>query len=235
MLKIGILIADEQEYTPMREWAEKQGGERFSLYGDEAHRFLLKQENGEAEVVSVLCGIGKVNAAAAAAHLISRGAEVLLNSGLSGGISGVRRGAIAFGSDYVEHDFDLTPLGFEKGQKPGQEWRYRADPALLSAFEEAVPGVTGPMACGDAFIADEGKKRELARLCGAVACDMESAAAASVCKKAGIPFLAVRRISDDASDTAAETYREMNDKAEDTLVGILRTGILRLLETGFQS
>lgn len=228
-LKIGLVIADEQEYKPIRTAAEELGGTQFRLFGDEAHRFTISGEDAQALVTAVLCGIGKVNAAAATAHLISDGAEMILNSGLSGGISGVRRGDIALGSDYLEHDFDLTPLGFAKGQKPDQVWRYEADEKLLTLFEEVTECVTGPMVCGDSFIADEGKKREFARLLGAVACDMESAAAASVCYKAGVPFLAVRRISDDASDAAAESYREMNDKAEDTLVAILIRGIRVLL------
>ena len=43
---------------------------------------------------------------------------------------------------------------------------------------------------------------------------METAAIASVCDMAGIPFAALRRISDDAGDSATESYTEMNSSGE---------------------
>ena len=52
---------------------------------------------------------------------------------------------------------------------------------------------------------------------------METAAIACVCDKCGVPFLSVRKISDDADDSSGEDYREMNSKAESHLSDILIT------------
>jgi adenosylhomocysteine nucleosidase len=53
----------------------------------------------------------------------------------------------------------------------------------------------------DRLVADPSEKRRLAELHGADAVDMESAAVAEVCAERGMPFLAVRAVSDTA-DTA---------------------------------
>ena len=52
---------------------------------------------------------------------------------------------------------------------------------------------------------------------GAMSCDMETAAIAYVCSFSNVPFLALRRVSDDAGDNATESYREMNSQ-DDTLL-----------------
>ena len=59
---------------------------------------------------------------------------------------------------------------------------------------------------------------------------MESAAIASVCDKCDVPFLSVRKISDDADDAAAETYREMNKRQEACLTQVLAEIIDSLLD-----
>ena len=51
----------------------------------------------------------------------------------------------------------------------------------------------------------------------ATTCDMETAAVASVCDMAGIPYLSVRRVSDDAGDDAYASYSEMNSGEGQTL------------------
>ena len=43
---------------------------------------------------------------------------------------------------------------------------------------------------------------------------METAAIASVCESADIPFAALRMISDNAGDGANESYAEMNSSGE---------------------
>ena len=50
-----------------------------------------------------------------------------------------------------------------------------------------------------------------------MSCDMETAAIAYVCDFANVPFLALRRISDDAGADAVDSYREMNTAAEAVL------------------
>ena len=49
---------------------------------------------------------------------------------------------------------------------------------------------------------------------------METAAIASVCDMADIPFGCIRRISDDAGEAALDSYREMNLCEGETLSAI---------------
>ena len=51
--------------------------------------------------------------------------------------------------------------------------------------------------------------------------DMETGAIASVCYSCDVPFLSIRKISDDSEDSAAEDYRQMNELAETALSEIL--------------
>ena len=206
--KVGIVIADDMEYAPIR----SMNGEEFPFYTREGHKFIFSNANREIELYTICCGIGKTNAAAAAMHLIDKGCSVILNTGLSGGMSGVRRGDITFCDRYIEHDFDLTPLGYKKGEKPSQKFVYESDKPLLQFFKTMYPNARVGMAVtGDCFVCDDKLRKQLMESYSPMSCDMETAAIASVCDMADVPFLAVRRISDDAGNDAAGNYQEMND------------------------
>ena len=58
---------------------------------------------------------------------------------------------------------------------------------------------------------------------------METGAIASVCYKCDVPFLSIRKVSDDAAENSPEDYREMNDKAEASLIEV----VSRLLDEIF--
>ncbi|MBQ7726166.1 MAG: 5'-methylthioadenosine/S-adenosylhomocysteine nucleosidase [Clostridia bacterium] len=209
--KIGILVADDQEFHPLRERICQGEYREETVLGRPLLRFPVKGETGQVEGLAFLCGVGKVNAAAGAMMLIDLGCECLLNYGLSGGISGISRGEICLCDRFLEHDFDLTALGYRPCEKPGQTYLYRADEALLTLFRDMMPGVKeGTAVTGDCFVSDAEKRDFLKHEFGAMSCDMETAAIASVCFASHVPFAAIRRISDDAGEAAVETYREMN-------------------------
>ena len=127
MLKIGIVVADSDEYKPLLEYIEKGKYEEYSFLGRMAHKFNI----GKVQVVSILCGIGKVNATAAAMHLVDIGCNIILNFGLSGGISGVFKGDVCLCDKFLEHDFDLTGIGYKPCEKPSQRYIYDADTSLI--------------------------------------------------------------------------------------------------------
>ncbi len=212
--KIGIIVADEDEFKPLAERVCRgEFTEAFFL-----KRRILSFKAGAAEVSAVLCGIGKVNAAAAAAHLVDTGCEIILNYGLSGGISGVARGDICVCNRFLEHDFDLTGIGYRPCEKPGQAYVYKADERLTELILSRIPGAAvGTAATGDCFVSDASLREFLKNEFGAACCDMETAAIAYVCEYAGIPFACVRRISDDAGADAAVSYREMNTSGDVSL------------------
>ncbi len=230
--KVGIIIADDMEYAPFAEAAGVYGATEETLLGRRCIRFSLKDGENELEVLAVHCGIGKVNAAAATAYVVSRGVDFIINTGLSGGINHIGMGMITLPDRLLEYDFDLTVLGYNFAAKPQQKYIYDADLSLNAAFIKVCPHAkVGTMVTGDRFVSDTVLKSELIDRFDAVSCDMESAAVASVCYFAGVPFTAVRRISDDAGENATESYTEMNDRAEATLAEIVMDGLKELLHS----
>lgn len=217
--KIGILFADGMEYLPFLNIATENGGSQILRRGNRSVSFSLPCKSGSVTLIGVECGIGKVCAASATAFLIADDhVDAIFNAGLSGAVSGVRRGDIVAGTSFVECDFDLTPLGLGLGEKTGgATYIYDADPALLAlAVKDDVK--TGRLGTGDVFLTDPERKELFRKTFGLTAFDMETAAIAGVCFRSGVPFLSLRQISDDADDASSEAYREMNDRAEDHLV-----------------
>lgn len=226
MLSVGLVIADPDEYSPILQYVEKFGGKEKDIFGLKSHSFIIPIVGGDCLVTSILCGTGKVNAATATALLIDRGVEIIINSGLSGGISSVSRGDIVLATNLMEHDFDLTCLGYKFAEKPSQEYVYKASEKLNKVYESISKGIKkGTMVTGDCFVSDSSLREKLKNEFGAIACDMESAAVAYVCHISKTPFVAVRRISDDAGEDATESYRTMNDLAESCLLDIVIKGI----------
>lgn len=217
-LKIGIVVADIDEYLPFAKTIENGEFENYSFLGRSGHKFCLKTANGVANVISILCGIGKVNAVAAATHLIDVGCDVILNYGLSGGISGICKGEICAPDKFLEHDFDLSGIGYKLCEKPLQKYIYEADKSLINLAYKIIPNLKqGTAVSGDHFICDNKVRDSLKENFGAMSCDMETAAIAYVCEFSKVPFLALRRISDDAGADATDSYREMNTSGETLL------------------
>lgn len=217
-VKIGIIVADIDEYKPFAEKIEQGEFSEYSFLGRKGHKFLVKGNLKNAQVISILCGIGKVNAAAAAMHLVDIGCDYILNYGLSGGVSYIRRGEITAPNKFLEHDFDLSGIGYKLCEKPLQKYIYNADENLIGIAKKVVPQLKlGTAVSGDHFICDNEVRNNLKENFNAMSCDMETAAIAYVCEFSGVPFLALRRISDDAGADATEDYREMNVSGETLL------------------
>ena len=164
------------------------------------------------EVVAVLSRIGKVAAAATAAVLIERfKVDRILFTGVAGGLApGVNRGDVVIADAFLQHDLDASPI-FPKYEVPlyGTD-RFATDPAwtgeLAGAVRRALPGTRvhrGLVVSGDRFVATTAESRALqVALPDALAVEMEGAAIAQVCRDFGIPFAAVRTVSDRADDEA---------------------------------
>lgn len=229
--KIGIVVADGDEYKSLRNKVEAGEFESLEILKREAHRFVVSSEKGEIEVISILCGIGKVNAAAATVCLISMGCDVILNYGLSGGVSGISRGEVTIPNSFLEHDFDLQVLGYKPCEKPAQPtYIYKADDELLAIAKAIIPcAKLGTAVTGDSFICDDNVRIKLADTFNAMSCDMETAAIAYVCEYCEIPFLSLRRVSDDAGSDAKEDYREMNTSGEIELYDYIELVIKSLI------
>ena len=171
-------------------------------------------------VVLALSRIGKVAAATTATTLIEAfGVQRLVFTGVAGGIGpGVQVGDVVVAQEFVQHDMDASPL-FPRYEIPlyGRE-RFACDAALVQSLLGAtqaglrqldLPATVhqGLIASGDRFVSAAEEARLLhATLSEAghapLAVEMEGAAVAQVCHDYGIPYAAMRTISDRADDTA---------------------------------
>lgn len=231
-LVIGAVFADSMEYAPFLDWAKStQNVKEGKLYGNDCVEVLLEKGERALKIIGVKCGIGKVNAASATAFLIAeKKAQIILNAGLSGAVSGLKREDMIAGESYIECDFDLTAIGYAPGEKcDGQKSLLKADEKLLSYALESAGIRKAPCGTGDIFLSDPVKKEFFRTTFGIQSFDMETGAIASVCDKAGVPMLSLRKISDDADDSSVEDYREMNDRKESCLTELLVNIFERIL------
>lgn len=180
-------------------------------------------------VVLALSRIGKVAAATTATALIEKfGVSRIVFTGVAGGLgAGVAVGDVVVATEFVQHDLDASPL-FPRYEVPLYgKTRFEGDSALsVLLFKAACEALRdqkgslvertlfagacvhqGLIASGDRFVsgADEsGRLRAALAQAGHVvlAVEMEGAAVAQVCHDYGVPFAAVRTISDRADDSA---------------------------------
>lgn len=221
--KIGVIVADKDEYKPFAD-AVKTAKPFVTPFKD-----AIEFTCGKTQVIALLCGIGKVNAAACAMYLVDSGCDLIFNYGLSGGLSGVKRGEYILPEKFLEHDFDLTPLGYKPCEKPRQKYVYNADGEIIKKLVLLGFVSGGTAVCGDRFISSSKDSEFLIRTFAAKSCDMETAAIASVCDMAGVPFVSLRRISDSADDGAAASYNDMNNNKDEGMS--LSAAFLKCLKT----
>lgn len=180
-------------------------------------------------VVLALSRIGKVAAATTATTLIEAfGASRIVFTGVAGGVGhGVQVGDVVVATEFVQHDMDASPI-FPRYHIPlyGRS-RFDCDGVLTAMLLEAShAGLTGAggyfdknnlrqsvavhaglIASGDRFVSGAVEARGLHDALQAagfapLAVEMEGAAVAQVCFDYGVPFAAVRTISDRADDQA---------------------------------
>ena len=130
-----------------------------------------------------LCGMGEEAAREAAEGLRTGGATALMSLGLAGALdSNLRPGDLVL-PESIHADRSLqVDLG----------WRARLQQRLPTHLNV----VGGILAASRQVLTSATAKHELAKITGACAVDMESGAVAETAAHAGMPFLAVRAISD---------------------------------------
>lgn len=206
------------------------------------------------DVVLVLSGIGKVAASSSATSLMAEfGCDALLFTGVAGGLGdAVRIGDLVVAADFLQHDLDASPL-FPRFEVPlSGRSRFAADASwsrrLLAAARQALAGVlhdtagharlrrlgitapqvhVGLLVSGDRFIHGPIQAQALrALLPDALAVDMECAAVAQVCADYGVPFAAVRSISDRADASAPGDFdRFTTEVARHYSVAVLKLAL----------
>ena len=185
---------------------------------------------GRAGVSDVVkSGIGKAGAARAATEFIlTERPDCIINSGCAGGIGdGIGVFDIVVGRQTAYHDV-WCGEGNLPGQVQGLPQRFDADPALLAVALGLQTGRalhSGLICTGDQFLtSSEEDARVLGIYPDALACDMESAAIAQVCRHYGVPFLSFRIISDTRhSDKKSEAgYKDFWQRIGDDSFAFIR-------------
>lgn len=220
---LAILSALEEEQAGLRE--QLQGAQCIEHAG---RQFWQGQLDGIPVVLS-LSRIGKVAAATSSAALIERfDVAAIVFTGVAGGVGrNVQVGDVVVGTGYVQHDMDASPL-FPRYQIPlTGETVIAAHPELARTLVFAcVVGLQGLrhgdrapvvhqglIASGDRFVNGLDETRRIVegfqqQKLLPLAVEMEGAAVAQVCHDYGIPFAAVRSISDRADDSAHRDFPE---------------------------
>lgn len=189
-------------------------------------------------VLLAVCGVGKVNAAALTQALLARGAAAVVFTGVAGGVdASLKVGDLVVSRDAVQHDVDVTALGYEPGQVPGASTLFVADAHLRGLLRAAAEGVAasegvrlleGRVASGDAFVADPARVKQLRERFGAACAEMEGAAVAQVCAAWGVPWVVVRSISDTADHDANVDFRAFTEVAARRAVMVVRALLQQL-------
>ena len=161
-IKTGIIGAMDEEVSSLKE--SVKNAKLTNLGGMEFCEGTLDGAN----VVIVKCGVGKVNAGTCAQLLINVfGVDRIINTGVAGSLdAAIDIGDIVVSTDSVQHDFDLTPLGYAPGLLDGIDSpALTADEAMRKSAVEAVqqcaPEVhvfEGRVCTGDQFIASDEQK-----------------------------------------------------------------------------
>jgi adenosylhomocysteine nucleosidase len=201
-------------------------------------------------VVLVLSRIGKVAAATTATALVERfDVSAIVFTGVAGGLaSGVNVGDMVVASEFIQHDMDASPL-FAPLEIPlyGRA-HFPTDIALTQSLRAVAQDIlknpaqwidnktlkdlhvqspkvhSGLVLSGDRFVSTSAESQALQqRLPLALAVEMEGAAVAQVCHDYGVPFAAVRTISDRADDAATTDFsrfiQEVASRYTSALIG----------------
>lgn len=217
-----ILCATPEELTALRHRIHADACETFGPTE------VWRGDHAGKPVVLARCGLGKVNAAAAATLMVGVfGASRLVFSGVAGGINpGLGVGSVLLADRLAIHDYGLVsgraftptrsgviPLGAprltELAPVPA---RVRV---TLERLRDAVAGqIDGTVALGSIVTADyflncAHTRDELRAAFAADAIDMESGAVSQVAEAWGRPLYVIRTLSDLAGEDSHLTYPEM--------------------------
>jgi adenosylhomocysteine nucleosidase len=213
---IGLIGAMQEEIELLV--GQLQGAESETHAGITFHRGKLQGRS------AVLCksGVGKVNAAVCTQVLIDRyGADAVIFTGVAGAVDpSLEIGDIVISSSSLQHDMDVTPLGFPRGVIPFQDVsEFSADEGLIElarkAGTEVFPGHCrlGKVLSGDQFVADRNTVKKLYEELGGACTEMEGASVAQVCHMNGVPHVIIRSMSDKADGSAHVNFAEFTVEA----------------------
>ena len=181
-------------------------GEIESLLKNENARLIEKVAGASFyqirdNVIACAGGVGKVNAAMSTQLIISRyQPDVVLNVGVAGCFENVTIGTLVLATGFVQHDSDTTALGDPVGLVSTvnmvtfpTSWQEKS---RLAMDKLGLPYRTGLVATGDWFATDTPRSQWIFDTFHPLLCEMEGGAVAQVCHRNGVPFIALKSVSD---------------------------------------
>ena len=191
------------------------------------------------DVVIVMCGVGKVHAAMCTQVLCAMfGVTHIVNTGVAGSLDAeLDICDVLVSTDAIQHDMDVTHLGYDVGKVPGLDVQaFPADEKLMKyayeASEALRPGHTrlGRVATGDQFVNSKALKEKIIADTAAKCTEMEGGAIAQVAYVNHVPFVILRAISDKADDSADMDYPTFEKLAAANCAAVTEALAKRLAE-----
>ncbi len=224
--KIGIIGAMDEEVNTLKDSLKDVKTNKIA--GMEFYEGKL----GDADVVIVKCGMGKVNAGMCANTLINDyGCVGIINTGVAGSLDEkLNVGDIVVSTDAVQHDFNVEPIGFAKGEIPYTGlYAFPADESVrklaVEAAKKTVPNVNvyeGRVCSGDQFISTNEQKEKIKADFGGMCCEMEGAAIAQACYLNNTPYVVIRAISDKSDSSQTVEFETFKKEAAQNCIKIIR-------------
>ena len=176
------------------------------------------------ETVVVTTGIGVAAATAAATWgILTLSPGLVVAAGSCGGLAAdVEVGTVIVGESFAWSIADATAFGYAPGQLPGGPERIVAEKAWTDRAERAArrdPAAAvrrGLMLSGDAFVTAPLADPMRERFPGALSTDMETAASARTAEALGMPFVALRAVSDLCGPAAGQQFHLEIDVVAET-------------------
>ena len=196
MKKIGIIFAMKEELKET-----KKIFKNFIEHSVYELKIFECRYNDNITCFLVESGIGKVNAARSTQILIDiMHVDYVLNVGVAGSVSkDINICDIVVANKLVQHDFDFTAFGREKGEIPNTGKYIKCNSELINIAKSIKIDTKvefGVISSGDIFVSNKGMGEKINYKFGALCTEMEGAAVAQVCHLCNVPFLVIRAISD---------------------------------------
>jgi len=178
---IGIIVAEIEEMNAIKNLMLNL--EELQIY----NLNIFKGKISNKDCLLVRSGVGKVNASRTTQILTDNfKLECIINLGSAGRLKDyLNIGDIVIGEKLVQHDFDVTAFGRDKGYIPETGMFFECDNSLLQKCVcieiDNINISTGIIASGDVFCTDIKMMENIMSKFNADCVEMEGAAIAQVC------------------------------------------------------
>ena len=220
-MKIGIIGPTENEINPFLKHLTVSNTRKLAKLDFHEGKY------SNTDIVALFCGVCKVNAAIAAQILIDVfGVTHIIVVGVAGAIDkDLKILDTVISSEVGYHDVAdgilteyhpwMKSIYFTPDEKLEEKFAYIAQD---KKWNSSV--LFGKIVTGEAFIDQQGRE-EIIEKHNPLCVDMETASIAHVCYVNGVPFIAVRSMSDSPAESGAEAFEKYCEAAANKSVEVL--------------